>query len=125
MSPPLRGVVVGHGDLAAALVAAAEEISGVRDVLVAVSNRHCDRVVLETRVKEAVGSGPAVVFVDLPSGSCFFAAMHGVAGVEGVQIIAGVNLSMLVDFVFHREAGLEAAVRRARDIGSKAIAGPR
>jgi len=114
-------VVVGHGDLAPALVAAAEEISGVRDVLAAVSNRNCDRHVLEQRVREAVGEGPALVFVDLPSGSCFFAAMHGLAGMPDVQVIAGVNLSMLVDFVFHRDAGLEAAVQRARDIGGRAI----
>ncbi len=121
MSGALRGVVVGHGDLAPALVAAAEEISGVRDVLAAVSNRNCDRHVLEQRVREAVGEGPALVFVDLPSGSCFFAAMHGLAGMPDVQVIAGVNLSMLVDFVFHRDAGLEAAVQRARDIGGRAI----
>jgi len=60
---------------------------------------------------------------DLPSGSCFFAAMRGLNGLTDAQVIAGVNLSMLVDFVFHREAGLAAAVQRARDIGGKAITG--
>ena len=125
MSAELRGVVVGHGELAAALVAAAEEISGVRGALEAVSNRGCDRAVLEQRVREAVGGGPALVFVDLPSGSCFFAAMRGLNGLPDAQVIAGVNLSMLVDFVFHREAGLEAAVQRARDIGGQAITGRR
>ena len=123
MTAELRGVVVGHGDLAAALVSAAEEISGIRGVLVAVSNRDCDRGVLEERVREAVGGSPALVFVDLPSGSCFFAAMRGLNGLTDAQVIAGVNLSMLVDFVFHREAGLAAAVQRARDIGGKAITG--
>jgi hypothetical protein len=30
-----------------------------------------------------------------------------------------------VDFVFHRAAGLEAAVTRAREVGEKAIEGTR
>jgi N-acetylgalactosamine PTS system EIIA component len=121
----LRGVVVAHGALASALVAAVEEITGVRDVLVAVSNRGCDRDTLEARLREAAGSGPAVVFVDLQSGSCFFAAMHSLGALPGMRVVTGVNLPMLVDFIFHREAGLEAAVARARDVGEKAIEGRR
>ena len=65
MSDELRGVVVCHGRLAGALVEAAEQISGVTGALVAVSNTGCDRGALEERVAEAVGDGPAVVFVDL------------------------------------------------------------
>ena len=79
MSVELRGVVVGHGGLAAALVAAAEEITGIRGVLVAVSNTGADREALEQRVVEAVGDQPAIVFVDMPSGSCMIAAMRKVA----------------------------------------------
>lgn len=124
MSGALRGVVVAHGDLAPALVEAAEEITGIRDVLHAVSNRGCDRTTLEAMVREAAADGPAVVFVDLPAGSCYLAAMRGMAGLPEVNVVAGVNLSMLVDFVFHREAGLEAAVQRARDVGGRAIVGP-
>ena len=44
----LRGVVVGHGDLAAAMVHAAEEITGVRGMLVPVSNVDCSREVAVT-----------------------------------------------------------------------------
>ena len=44
--------------------------------LVAVSNTGCDRGALEERVAEAVGPGPAVVFVDLASGSCLFAVLN-------------------------------------------------
>lgn len=123
MSAELRGVVVAHGDLAEALVSAVEEVTGVRGALVAVSNRGCDRTALEARIVAAVGTQPAVVFVDLPTGSCFFAARHGLASLAAAQVVAGVNLSMLVDFVYHRDAGLTTAVERARAIGGQAITG--
>ena len=119
----LRGVVVGHGDLAAAMVHAAEEITGVRGLLLPVSNVDCSRNDLETRVRAAVGSEPTVVFVDLPGGSCFFAAMRSLGQIENARVVAGVNLTMLVDFVFHRDIGLEEAAARAREVGGRAIAG--
>ncbi|HEX9894705.1 MAG TPA: hypothetical protein VGA78_12325 [Gemmatimonadales bacterium] len=124
MTPPLlNGVVVGHGSVAAALVAAAEQISGVRDALIAVTNLDCDRANLEARVQSAVGEGPAIVFVDLPTGSCFFAAMRGLGRLPYARVVTGVNLTMLVDFVFHRTASLDLAAARARDVGTRAIAG--
>lgn len=119
----LRGVVVGHGELARAMVHAAEEITGVRGLLVPVSNLDCSRNDLEGRVRAAVGTEPTVVFVDLPGGSCFFAAMRSLARLDNARVVAGVNLTMLVDFVFHRDAGLDQAASRARDVGSRAIAG--
>jgi mannose/fructose-specific phosphotransferase system component IIA len=124
MSVPLKGVVVGHGSVAPALVAAAVEISGIRDALVAVTNQDCGRTDLEAKVREAVGEGPALVFVDLPTGSCFFAAMKGMGRLDQARVVAGVNLTMLVDFVFHRDSGLDQAAARARDVGRRAIAGP-
>jgi mannose/fructose-specific phosphotransferase system component IIA len=71
-----------------------------------------------------VGEGPALVFVDLPTGSCFFAAMKGLGRMPNVRVLAGVNLTMLVDFVFHRDASLDEALARARSVGQRAIAGP-
>jgi mannose/fructose-specific phosphotransferase system component IIA len=124
MTPLLRGVVVGHGSVAPALVAAAEEISGIQDALVAVTNQDCDRNDLETRVRQAAGDGPVLVFVDLPTGSCFFAAMKGLGRMPDVRVLTGVNLTMLVDFVFHRDASLDDALARARTVGQRAIAGP-
>src|SRR5919199_5576 len=107
MSEGLRGVVVCHGKLAMALVEAAESISGVTGVLVPVSNTDCDRNLLEERVAEAVDGRAAVVFVDLASGSCLFAVLKRLRALEGVRIVTGVNLAMLVDFVFHRELAPE------------------
>jgi mannose/fructose-specific phosphotransferase system component IIA len=124
MSEALRGVVVCHGRLAGALVDAAEQISGVTGALLAVSNSGCDRGALEERVEGAVGDGPAVVFVDLASGSCLFAVLHRLRTSARAKVVTGVNLAMLVDFVFHRSLPLEEAAARAAIAGGKAIRVP-
>jgi len=121
MNGALRGVVVAHGELAPALIAAAEEISGLRGALVAVSNTGLGREALEQRVMEAVAGQPAVVFVDLPSGSCLFAAMRRLASLAGVRVVTGVNLVMLLEFLFHRADPPEEVARRAAEAGARGI----
>jgi mannose/fructose-specific phosphotransferase system component IIA len=121
VSEGLSGIVVGHGGVAAALVGAAEEISGIRGVLTAVSNQGTGREELERMVVAAVGEHPAVVFVDMPSGSCLFAAMRRLAARPDVRVVTGVNLVMLLEFLFHRELPVDEAARRAVESGAKAI----
>lgn len=121
MSEGLRGVVVGHGGVAAALVAAAEEISGIRGALLAVSNSGLDREALERRVLEAVAGQPSIIFVDLPSGSCLFAAMRQLPSRPDVRVVTGVNLVMLLEFLFQRERSADEVARRAADSGVKGI----
>jgi mannose/fructose-specific phosphotransferase system component IIA len=124
MSDALRGVVVCHGGLAKALVDAAESISGVKGALLPVSNSGCNRDALEARVGEAVDGRPAVVFVDLASGSCLFAVLKRLGTRPGVKVVTGVNLAMLVDFVFHLTLTPDAASERAIAAGTKAIRTP-
>ncbi|HEU5040802.1 MAG TPA: hypothetical protein VFT84_08285 [Gemmatimonadales bacterium] len=124
MSDELRGVVVCHGKLAGALVEAAESISGVTGALVPVSNTGCDRDALEERVVAALDGRPAVVFVDLASGSCLFAVLSRLRATEGVKAVTGVNLAMLVDFVFHRSLPPDEAASRAAAAGTRAIRVP-
>jgi mannose/fructose-specific phosphotransferase system component IIA len=121
MSDDLRGVVVCHGALAGALVQAAEQISGVSGALVPVSNTGCDREALEDRVLQAVDSHRAVVFVDMPSGSCLFAALKRLRSAQSVKVVTGANLAMLVDFVFHRSLSPADAATRAAEAGAKSI----
>jgi len=121
MSEPLRGVIVCHGLLARALVDATAQISGMADALVPVSNSGCDRGDLEARVEAAVGTVPTVVFVDMASGSCLFAVLRRLRERENVRVVTGVNLAMLLDFVFHRDLTPDEAAKRAVEIGEKAI----
>lgn len=121
MSEPLRGVVVSHAGLARALVDAVERITGRQDGLVAVSNDGCSRESLEALVADAVGEGPAVVFVDLPSGSCLQASAHYLQTHENVAVVAGVNLAMLVDFLYHRDTTPREAAERAAATAQRTV----
>ena len=118
---PLRGVVVCHGTVAAALVDATEQISGLTGHLVAVSNSGCDRESLEARIEAAVADGPAVVFVDMASGSCLIATLRRLRERPGVAVVTGVNLAMLVDFFFHLSLPPAEAADHAAASGGKAI----
>jgi len=117
----LRGIVVGHGGVAQALVGAAEEISGVRGSLVAVSNSGLGREQLEQTVVEAVGDRPAILFVDLPSGSCHFAAMRRLAQRSDLRVVTGVNLVMLLEFLFHLNESPAEVARRVAQAGTRGI----
>jgi len=120
----LQGVVVCHGLLAGALVDAVEQVSGVRGALVPVSNTGCDRGRLEERIVTAVGDRATVVFVDMASGSCLIAALARVRSRTDVRVVTGVNLAMLVDFVFHLSQTPEEAAARAAAAGERAIKVP-
>ncbi|MFO7588174.1 MAG: PTS mannose transporter subunit IID [Gemmatimonadota bacterium] len=111
---PVAGIVVAHASLAAALVAATEKISGIRGALVAISNEGASPEDLLATVARAIDGRPAILFTDLGSGSCGFVC-RSIGRVEAdVAVVTGVNLPMLLDFVFHRDLpSVELAFRVA------------
>jgi len=124
MSEPLRGVIVSHAAVAQALLAAVAAITGVSDALIPVSNDGCDSGALAERLIAAIDRKPAVLFVDLPGGSCLTTSVRLAKGKADVAVVTGVNLAMLLDFVFHRDLAPADAARRAAEAGSKAIRTP-
>jgi mannose/fructose-specific phosphotransferase system component IIA len=121
MSNPLRGVIVSHAAVAQALVTAVESITGVTQALVPVTNDGCDRDALFAALAAAVGDVPAVLFIDLPGGSCLTGAATYARNRSDLAVVTGVNLAMLLDFVFHRDLSPAEAAQRAAAAGSKAI----
>ena len=121
MSEPLRGIIVSHSAVAEALVAAVNAITGIADALVAVSNEGCDQDALKHRLIEAADGRAAVLFVDLPGGSCLTSSVRFARGHAELAVVTGVNLAMLLDFVFHRDMLPADAARRAVEAGAKAI----
>jgi mannose/fructose-specific phosphotransferase system component IIA len=121
MSEPLRGVVVSHAAIAQALVSAVSVITGIEGALVPISNEGCDNDALGERLRQGVGQAPAVLFVDLPGGSCLTNSIRYAKQHADIAVVTGVNLAMLLDFVFHRDVSPAEAARRAVDAGAKAI----
>src|SRR6201988_2213167 len=117
----LRGIIVSHAAVAQALVAAVTVITGIEDALTPVSNEGCGTEALAERLRDAVGEGPAVLFVDLPGGSCMTSSTRYAKQHADIAVVTGVNLAMLLDFVFHRDIPPAEAARRAVDAGAKAI----
>ena len=124
MSKPVRGVIVAHSTLAAGLAAAARQISGMAEGdLVALSNEGQGPQGVAGAVLDALGDGPGIIFTDLVSGSCNFAARK-VAGTRGeTGVVCGVNLAILVDFAFHREMPVAELVERLVEKGRSGISG--
>jgi len=121
MSEQLTGVVLAHAGLAGALIGAVEEIAGADHGLVAVSNVGCDRAAIVAHLEAAIAGRPAVVFADMPGGSCAFGAAAFAREHPDVGVVTGVNLAMLVDFVFHRSLGPAEAATRAVATGRAAV----
>jgi mannose/fructose-specific phosphotransferase system component IIA len=124
MSEPLRGVIVSHAAVAQALRAAVAAITGADDALIPVSNDGCDTGALTERLTAAIAEQPAVLFVDLPGGSCLTSAIRLARGNAALAVVTGVNLAMLLDFVFHRDLPPAEAARRAAEAGGRAIRTP-
>jgi len=123
---PARGVVVAHGGLAEGLVGAVRQIAGAApEDLCAVHNRGLGREELCACILAELTGPRNLIFTDLPSGSCHLAALIVTRKRPGVPVITGVNLPMLLDFVFHRKLAFEELVPRLADRGRSAIGGNR
>lgn len=123
MSDEVRGVVVGHGHMSQGLVDAVRHIAGgAADGLVAVSNEGKAPDTLVEELEQAAGDGPVIVFADLRAGSCGIAAAYSCRARDRRAFICGVNLPMLIDFVFHRDMPLDELVERLVEKGREAIA---
>jgi mannose/fructose-specific phosphotransferase system component IIA len=113
------GIVAAHGKLAAGLVSAVQAITGRGDALLPVSNEGLSPADVASRLAAALDeSGAAVIFTDLPAGSCTLAARRLQKERPALTVVVGVNLPMLLEFVLRDAHGgddIEAAVGRGRE----------
>jgi len=124
MSEPelVRGIVVAHGTMAAGLVDAVRRIAGgAADALTPLSNDGLSPQDLRARLEDLAGDGPVIVFADLLSGSCGMAAMVSCKDEGGRAVLCGVNLPILLDFVFHRDMPVDELVARLERKGRDGI----
>ncbi len=124
---PIRGILLSHGSLAEGMVDAVQRIAGTEDgVLVAMSNDGQSPQGLADQVDALVGGAPVVVFTDLGTGSCALTAHLTCRNHGRRAVVFGMNLPMLLDFVFHRELPLAQLVPRLLEKGKEGVksAGP-
>jgi len=122
----VRGVVVAHGPMARAMVDAVGRIAGdAAQVLLPLSNDGKSPAELKKDLDQAMGDGPVIVFTDLLRGSCGMAALSSCRDAARRVVVSGVNLPMLLDFVFHTELPIDQLVARAVEKGREAIGTPR
>jgi len=118
---PARGIVLAHGGMARGLVDAVTKISGAEDgAVVALSNEGKSPQTLQDELARLLDEGPAIVFTDLPSGSCAIAARMGCRDHPRHAVVTGVNLPILLDFVFNRHLPMNELVPRllSKGVGS-------
>ena len=114
-------MVRAHGKLAEGLVSAVEQITGMGDRFVAMSNTGYSGAELEQRLRAAVEeTGAKVVFTDLPAGSCNIAAFRLLRDRE-VIVVSGVNLPTLLHFVTHPQLSPEEAATEAVERGAPTL----
>ena len=122
-APKPRAIVAGHGEFAAGLVSAVEQITGRGAVLVPVSARDLSAADLEAALRRAVDeTGATVLFTDLQAGSCTMAARTLLRARADLVLVVGANLPMLIDFVFADAIPAADAARHSLERGRAAIA---
>ena len=124
MSEAVRGLIISHSSLGEGMAAAVRKITGVgEEALRSVSNEGCGPDTLVQLIREQAGETPVVLFTDLGGGSCAFAARKVAALRPGTGLVSGVNLPVLLEFVFHRELPLPTLVERLIESGRAGITG--
>ena len=118
--PIIVGVVVTHGAMAQGMVDAVQRITG-EDALEPVSNEGKTPEELRAEILELVGDSPAVVLTDLGAGRCTLAARLSCRDRAQVAVVTGVNLPMLLDFVFHRTLSVDELVERLVTKGREGV----
>jgi PTS system N-acetylgalactosamine-specific IIA component len=118
-------LVAAHGDLAAGLRSAVEQITGRGALLDTLSNRDLSGAEVEAAIRARLAAaGAYVVFTDLPAGSCALAARRVQRDRPELTVVAGTNLSTLLDFVCAAGGACDGDVRTpdgARAVAERAV----
>ena len=121
-SPRPRAIVAGHGEFAAGLVSAVQQITGRGDQLIPVAVYTLGVEDIEALLrKRMLEADVRVIFTDLQAGSCTMASRRILRGMNDAVLIAGINLPTLLDFVFAEGRSDAEAARHAAERGRAAI----
>jgi len=115
--------VAGHGEFAAGLISAVEQITGRGAQFVPIAVTGLGAEDIERLLRERMlATGIRVVFTDLQAGSCTMAARRVLRGMSDAVVVCGTNLPLLLDFAFNERSTAVDAARHAAERGRAAIA---
>ena len=119
------GVVVAHGRLGEGLLSALSRVAGEQDSLWALSNEGLGGADIEAGIKaileERSAGRDAYLLSDMDGGSCGQACRRLLARGSVKAVLYGVNLPLLVEFVFLQEESFERFVTAAVEKGRRAL----
>ena len=118
-------VIVAHGALAQALLAATEHVVGPQPNAYAVAidpvdDLHARQAEINALVAKADTGDGVVLITDMFGGTPSNLALGAICG-PNIEVICGANLPLLVKLTKMRDKPLEQAVRAALDAGHKYI----
>jgi len=102
----IRGIIIGHGTFAQAMVNTAEKIVGKQPDIEVISNIGFSAEALCEKIGEVINNKKnqeTIIFVDLPGGSCSMSCYSLLKNSSDLNIICGLNLPMLIEFFILRE----------------------
>jgi len=121
-APAARAIVIGHGEFSAGLASAVEQITGMSDRFICLSNTGMAPGDIEASLRAKVEeAGASVIFTDLPAGSATLAARRVARDRPELVLVSGVNLATLLDFVCSASASPGDAARAAAERGRASL----
>lgn len=108
------GVVVAHGPLAESLLSALARVAGPQENLWAFTNEGLSRdglvEALRTSIESRAGGREVFLFSDMSGGSCGQACKRLLAEGLARAVFYGINLPLLIEFVFLQDEPLETMI---------------
>jgi PTS system mannose-specific IIA component len=121
----ITGIIVTHGQLGEELLRTVGLIVGEIHDCYALSGSDLGDESVVSSIREILDRNEAkraVVFVDYFGGSCGASCVKATRGLEGVKIISGVNLPILLDFVTKKGImGLDEIVEHLIHRGQESV----
>ncbi|MBN2466506.1 hypothetical protein JXD38_12875 [candidate division WOR-3 bacterium] len=102
----VHAIIIGQGDLPRAMLEAARAIVPDVDGVSALSNLECQVGELRGRLEQAIMALPdgadVIIFADMFGSSCANAGLEVKRSHSRIAVLSGINLSMVVRFLYHR-----------------------